>query len=222
MTKVNYFFQGQLRVWTGSLPAINAMQLAERNAVLEALKKSRSAAFAAFYCQKHIVDMKQSETDQLRVANEALKQRIEQLRTLRVNKEIPKHVMEGCLSNMGISAKCKPDGSVDFECPICKEDLCDLGNICMTSTCGHVFHHTCMENYLVHGGANADKCPTCRGHMLTDKIYILDDAARAQAQHIIDLTEKEPRIIVRAIPPRARSKRIAEASSSSSKRKKTN
>lgn len=218
---LRYTFQGQQRIWNGNVATFHVMPMAERNAVLAALKHSRNAAFACFYQQKHLVDEKESETDQLRTANNALKQRVEQLRALRLNKEIPKHVMEGCLANMGIRAKCKPDGSTEFECPICKEDLDDLKEIAMTSTCGHVFHRDCIAQYIATQGLDSQKCPTCRGHVITNKIYTLDEQARAGAQEIIDLTEKEPRIIIRTLPPRARSKRIAEATSSSSSSKHT-
>ena len=219
---LRYNFGGQQKTWQGSMPLLNAMIPAERATVIMAMKRSRNAAFACFYQQKHLVDEKQTEADQLRVANHNLKQRVDQLRTLRRNKEIPTHVLEGCLANMGIKAKTKEDGNTEFECPICKEDLDDLDEISMTSTCGHVFHRDCIAQYIATAGLDSNKCPTCRGHILVDRIYTLDEQARESAQGVIDLTEKEPRIIIRTLPPRARSKRIADSSSSSSSSSSSN
>lgn len=48
--------------------------------------------------------------------------------------------------------------SVNFECPICMDDIMMSVN-CVTTECGHCFHSSCLMRNIAHNGFG---CPYCR------------------------------------------------------------
>lgn len=76
----------------------------------------------------------------------------------------------------------------DLGCSICQEAL-SASAICVTTKCGHVFHQTCVSQWI----ANSRTCPSCRAACTSSalvRLYFTTSLADMSQRDIESVTDK--------------------------------
>ena len=84
-----------------------------------------------------------------------------------INQKAPKTIISQSMSSTmeddELLQKLNANGSAS--CPICLEDFLNGDTVCLSAVCPHVFHVSCMKQWLLRH----DACPCCRQQYLALK-----------------------------------------------------